>query len=156
MFLNLVYDRYGTPLFDDDYYYDDYHNDYETEFVTMACKELGNEAEVAHQGYTGSTACCVCGGGQREPIVPSQSPSLSAKPSVDCSDYPGWEDSKGITCEDYNDYFIGRHPLQPPKVGGISTQHLEYGEHMGWCEALGGGDLHFGQVANSACCQCGK
>ena len=68
-----------------------------------------------HYGGNNKQACCVCGGGYLEPIVPSVSPTISSAPTdsprptlaptvtstVVCENFPGWMDAEETKCPWY-------------------------------------------------------
>ena len=94
-----------------------------------ACDAYGECCE--RYGYTASTACCICGGGEIVNINPAGAPTLPPKnEGDDCVDEEGWEDEFGDGCGWYSQY----------------DPTCEYG----W-SAEGSNGLY----PNEACCICG-
>ena len=99
-------------------------------YSETTCSIYGNGYAGA-SGLTANDACCVCGGGNGDGSFPTESPTISSSPTVQCFDTANWVDSWGDGCSWY------------------SSEEV--------CETYGG-DAYAGpsgQNAQQACCSCG-
>ncbi|KAK3274311.1 hypothetical protein CYMTET_17499 [Cymbomonas tetramitiformis] len=104
--------------------------------------EWGAFEEYAFQGHDASTACCACGGGNREGGEPNS--------VVDnCSDYPSWFDTDGFDCRTYedNEYCTRTGEFGPgwlpDQYGPFSVYATNSVDATAACCACGGGNKWF-------------
>jgi len=90
--------------------------------------EWGNFVDFFSQGHSALTACCVCGGGNRN--------SGAARNA--CSDVPSWKDPDGDGCAEYANF-----------KWCTSTGSFGVGWHEEW------GNFGGTPTAAKACCYCG-
>ena len=70
-------------------------------YSETSCSIYGNGYAGA-SGLTANDACCVCGGGNGDGSFPTESPTISSSPIVQCFDTANWVDSWGDGCSWYN------------------------------------------------------
>lgn len=150
-----VCEWYAAPVGDDD----DYYNEGGTR-----CNLFGTSYE--NDGFTASTACCVCGGGYKLGQDPSTAPTSTPKPTSITpapTNHPtiSLQPSSSLQPSEYCQNVIDWHASDSVRYDcdwfELPTGDDDYYIQVSGtrCDLWGDGFENMGHVANTACCVCG-